>query len=60
MPLAAPWYLKATWNVPVKQEILIAPELIKLLYPLEGPSDKTASSCIQFAVVISPSNSDDI
>jgi len=60
MPLAAPWYLKATWNVPVKQEILIAPEPIKLLYPLEGPSDKTASSCIQVAVVRSPLKSDDI
>ena len=56
---SAPSYLKATCNFPVKQEILIDPELEKLLYPLDGPSDNCASILIHVAVVTSPLKSED-
>ena len=46
-------------SFPVKQEILIEPELEKLLYPLDGPSDNCASILSQVAVVTSPVKFDD-
>ena len=36
MPPSAPSYLKAICDFPVKQDMLIDPELEKLLYQLDG------------------------